>query len=196
MARPRSESLRRAILDGALELLEQRGYRRLTMEGIARQAGVSKQTIYRWWPSPAAVLMEALNELASALVPDTDHGSLERDLRSFIRRTVAGLKRGAAPLVAGLMAEAQFDEDFARAFREEFLARRREAMRALLERALDRGELAADANLDLLVEIGFGTIWYRVLGRHAPLSVRFADELTEALLALCKEGARAPASLN
>jgi AcrR family transcriptional regulator len=189
MPRPRSESVRRATLDAALALLEEDGYGRLTMEGIAKRAGVSKQTVYRWWPSPAGVLMEALNELATALVPDTDQGSLERDLRAFIRRTVSGLRRGAAPLVAGLMAEAQLDEDFARAFREGFLARRRGAMRALLERARDRGEVAADRDLDLLVEIGFGTIWYRVLSRHASLSRRFADELTEALLALCAKEA-------
>jgi AcrR family transcriptional regulator len=184
MPRPRSEAARRAILGAALELLEEEGYGRVTMEGIAKRAGVSKQTVYRWWPSPAAVLMEALNQLATVLVPDTDQGSLERDLRTFIRRTVSGLQRGAARLVASLMAEAQRDEDFAPAFREEFLARRRGAMRELLERARDRGEVAADADLDLLVEIGFGTIWYRVLGRHAPLSRRFADELTDALLAL------------
>jgi len=112
-------------------------------------------------------------------------GSLTLDLRRFLRRTVAGLREGAAPLVAGLMAEAQLDESFAVAFREQFLARRRQAMRALLERARDRGEVDADADLDVLVDIGFGTIWYRVLGQHAPLSRRLADQLTDALRALC-----------
>jgi AcrR family transcriptional regulator len=154
------------------------------MEGIAKRAAVSKQTVYRWWPSPAAVLMEALSERASALVPDRDLGSFERNLRSFIRRTVAGLQNGSAPLVASLMAEAQRDQQFAVAFRDQFLGRRRGAMRALFDQGLQRGEVASDANVDLLVEIAFGTVWYRVLGKQGPLSRRFADQLTDALLAL------------
>src|SRR5256714_15321374 len=75
--RPRSEAVRRAVLDSALELLEHEGYGRLTMAGIAQRAGASKQTLYRWWPSPAAVLIESLSERASALAPDRDRGLLE-----------------------------------------------------------------------------------------------------------------------
>jgi AcrR family transcriptional regulator len=162
-------------------MLETDGYGRLTMEGLAKRAAVSKQTIYRWWPSPAAVLMEALNEGGSALVPERDLGSFERNLRSFIRRTVAGQQ---ATLAASLMAEAQRNQQFGVAFRDQYLARRRGAMRALFEQGLQRGEVASDANVDLLVEIAFGTIWYRVLAKNGPLSRRFADKLTDALLAL------------
>lgn len=182
--RSRSEPARRAILDAALQILEADGYGRLTMEGIAKRAAVSKQTVYRWWSSPAAVLMEALNERAAALVPYRALGSLERDLRSFIRRTVAGLHGGIAPLVASLMAEAQHDQQFAATFRDQFLARRRAALHSVFEQAQGRGEIPPDTDVDLLVEIAFGTIWYRVLGKHAPLSKGFADQLTNALLAL------------
>jgi AcrR family transcriptional regulator len=180
------------VLDAALDLLRRHGYGQMTMEGLAKAAGVSKQTIYRWWPSPAAVLMEVLNEYAIAHVPVEDRGSLELELRDFVRNTVAGLHEGTAPIVAALMAKAQLDAGFATAFREQFLARRRQAMRTLLERGRERGEVAADADLDLLVDIGFGTIWYRVLSRHAPLSRRFADELTDTLLALCATGQPSP----
>jgi AcrR family transcriptional regulator len=167
-----------------VDLLEADGYARLTMEGLAKRAAVSKQTVYRWWSSPAAVLMEALNERSSKLVPDRDLGSFRRNLRSFIRRTVGGLQNDSTTLVASLMAEAQRDQQFAVAFREQFLARRRGALHALFDQGLHRGEVASDANVDLLVEIAFGTIWYRVLARHGPLSRRFADQLTDALLAL------------
>jgi AcrR family transcriptional regulator len=192
MPRPRSEPTRRAILDAALELIETDGYRRLTMEGIAKRASVSKQTVYRWWPSPAAVLMEALNERASTLVPDRDLGSFERNLRSFMRRTVAALHDGTAPLVATLMAEAQRDQEFAAAFRDQFLARRRAALHELFVQAEERGEVPPDADIDLLVEIAFGTVWYRVLSKHAPLTRRFADQLTDALLALSTRKQPAP----
>jgi AcrR family transcriptional regulator len=189
--RPRSEPTRRAILDAALQVIEVDGYGRLTMEGIAKRAAVSKQTVYRWWPSPAAVLMEALNERASTLVPSRDLGSFERNLRGFIRRTVAGLHDGSAPLVAGLMAEAQRDPQFAATFRDQFLARRRAALHALFEQALQREQIAPDTDIDLLVEIAFGTIWYRVLGKHGPLSRHFADQVTDALLALSQATAKA-----
>lgn len=106
-------------------------------------------------------------------------------MRAFVRRTVAGLSGRNANVVAGLMAEAQLDDAFANSFRTGFLARRREALRLLLERGRSRGELAADVDLDLLVDLAFGTIWYRLLAQHASLSRRFADQLTNALLALC-----------
>jgi AcrR family transcriptional regulator len=184
VARPRSEATRRAILGAALELIETDGYARLTMEGIAKRAEVSKQTIYRWWPSPAAVLMEALNERAQTLVPGRDLGSFEPNVRAFVRRTVAALHGGLAPLVAHLMAEAQRDPEFAATFGERFLARRRDALHALFIQARTRGEIGADIDSRLLVEIAFGTIWYRVLARHAPLNRRFADQLSDALLVL------------
>jgi AcrR family transcriptional regulator len=184
VARPRSEPIRRAILAAALELIEADGYGRLTMEGIAKRAQVSKQTIYRWWPSPPAVLMEALNERAQTLVPRRDLGSFEANLRSFIRRTVAALRNGLAPLVAHLMAEAQRDSDFAATFGEQFLARRRDALHALFIQGQTRGEIRPDTDSRLIVEIAFGTIWYRLLAKHAPLDRRFADQLTDALFTL------------
>jgi AcrR family transcriptional regulator len=184
VARPRSEPIRRAILAAALELIEADGYGRLTMEGIAKRAEVSKQTIYRWWPSPPAVLMEALNERAQTLVPRRDLGSFEPNLRSFIRRTVAALRNGLAPLVAHLMAEAQRDSEFAATFGEQFLARRRDALHALFIQAQTRGEIRPDTDSRLIVEIAFGTIWYRLLAKHAPLDRRFADQLTDALFTL------------
>jgi hypothetical protein len=128
--------------------------------------------------------MEAPNERSSALVPDGDLGSFERNLRSFIRRTVAGWDNAGATLAASLMAEAQRDEQFAVAFRDQFLAGRRGALRALIDDGVHRGEVARDANVDLLVEIAFGTIWYRILAKHQPLSRRFADQLADALLVL------------
>src|SRR5437764_10050904 len=110
--RPRSEEARRAILDGAVDLVEDLGYGQVTMEAIARRAGVSKQTVYRWWPTKAALVLEALNEGAAAIAPFPDTGSFEGDVRAFVRRSVAGA-RANSHLLAGLMAEAQLDPTFA-----------------------------------------------------------------------------------
>ena len=181
--RPRSESARRAILGAVTELIERDGYGRVTMESIARRAGVSKQTGYRWWPTKAAILLEALNEGAAAISPLRNTGSFETDLRTFLRSTVAGAGRNGR-LLAALMAEAQFDEDLAEAFRTGFLARRREILGELLDRGRGRGELAATADTDFLVELVFGTLWYRMLAQNRPLNRAFADRLTHSVLTL------------
>jgi AcrR family transcriptional regulator len=182
--RPRSESARRAILTAARQLVEREGYGRVTIEAIAARAGVSKQTIYRWWPNKAVLVLETLNEAAAAIAPAPDTGSLRADLRLFLRRTVEGAAGGNGRLLAALMAEAQLDETFGAAFRDEFLAARREVLRGLLARARSRGELARSTNIDFLVELVFATVWYRVLTHHAPLDRRFAERLCKTLLVL------------
>ena len=187
--RPRSESARRAILGATTELIERDGYGRVTMESIARHAGVSKQTVYRWWPTKAAILLEALNEGAAAISPLRDTGSFETDLRTFLRSTVAGGSRNGR-LLAALMAEAQFDEDLAEAFRTGFLARRRQVLGELLERGRNSGDLAATADTDFLVELVFATLWYRILAQNRPLNRVFADRLTRSVLTLCAVGSQ------
>ncbi len=182
--RPRSESAHRAILAATTRLIGRDGYGRVTIEAIARDAGVSKQTVYRWWPTKAAIVLEALNEGATALAPPTDTGSFNTDLRVFLRRTVAGAAGRNTRLLAALMAAAQLDDTFAESFRTGFLARRRQALRELLEHGRKRDELAASADLDFLVELAFAALWYRILSCHEPLNRRFADQLTDTLLAL------------
>jgi AcrR family transcriptional regulator len=186
--RPRSEAARSAILRAALEIVERSGYAALTMEGIARGAGVSKQTVYRWWPSRAAVVLEALNEGAAKLAPLPDSGDLAEDLRVFLRRSVLGARGRTAGLLVALMAEAQLDEGFASSFRNEFLARRRAVMLELLGHARARGEIDADADLELTAELFFGALWYRLLAASGPLDRGFADGMTDVLLALLGRG--------
>ncbi|MFL5895628.1 MAG: TetR/AcrR family transcriptional regulator [Thermoleophilaceae bacterium] len=183
--RPRNEEARRSILRAVVRLIETDGYGAVTMEGLARAAGVSKQTLYRWWSGKAEIVLEALNEGAAALAPAKHSGPMEADLRTFVRQSVAGAKANAG-LLAGLMAEAQVDDAFAPSFREEFLARRRAVLRDLLESARGRDELSDGTDIDFLAEIVFATLWYRLLGTHAPLDRRFADELTDAVLALAR----------
>lgn len=168
--RPRSESARRAVLRAAVQLLAARGYRALTMEGIAASAGVGKQTVYRWWPSKAAVVLTALAEHAEEDIPIPNTGDGRADLAQVLAATFAALRGADGPMLRVLMAEAQLDPAFAVAFRERLINRRRSALRALLARAQMCGELHPDADLDLLVDIAYGIMWYRLLLDHAPLS--------------------------
>jgi AcrR family transcriptional regulator len=168
--RPRSDAARRAIHEAALRLLATGGYRALTMERIAAAAGVGKQTVYRWWPSKAAVVLDALAAHADADIAVPDTGDGVKDLTRFLAATFRALRNGDAPIVRALMAEAQHDATFARNFWTELIAQRRDAMRTILSRAQARGELAADTDLDLLVDLAYGVMWYRLLLDNAPLT--------------------------
>lgn len=181
--RPQSEAARRAILDAAMRLLAADGYRALTMERIAAAAGVGKQTVYRWWPSKAAVVLTALAEHAEEEVRLPDAGDGREDVTRFLRGTFAALRGTAGPAVRALMAEAQLDPSFAAAFRERLIDRRRAGLRALLARARARGELAPHADLDLLMDLAYGVMWYRLLLEHAPPSAAAAAAIARSVFA-------------
>jgi len=191
--RPRSETARKAVLRAALRLVAAHGYRALTIEGIAAAAGVGKQTIYRWWPSKAAVVLTALAEYADADIPVPDSGDGCDNLARFLGATFAAMRAGYAPILRALMAEAQFDATFAVEFRERLIDRRRAAMRMLLARAQARGELAAAADLEVLLDFAFGAMWYRLLLEHAPLSSAAAKSIARAVFAAGSAESRAAA---
>ncbi|HEV3362397.1 MAG TPA: TetR/AcrR family transcriptional regulator [Pseudonocardiaceae bacterium] len=173
--RPRSAAARQAILDAAHAELQERGYAALTIEGIASRAGVGKQTIYRWWPSKADVVLDALLDLTSTRIIVPDKGSLAEDLVAFLRATFR--QRGQRPVLVGLMAQAILDPAFATQFRDRFLFSRREALRGILRRAVERGEVAGELDLELLIDVVYGVLWYRLLLDHAPISEAAGQQL-------------------
>jgi AcrR family transcriptional regulator len=115
--RPRDERARQAILAATRDLLLADGYGALTVEGIARRAGVGRQTVYRWWPTKADVALEAMNAQAELEIAATE-------LAGFLRETFTVAPR-YVPALSGLMAHAQLDPAFAARFQAEFLDRRR-----------------------------------------------------------------------
>src|SRR6202035_3257197 len=126
----------------ALELAADVGYGRLTIEGIAARAGVGKQTIYRWWPSKADVLLEAGAAKGGPYLPVTHHWSYRGDLRAFLEASYAlGNLPQLADVLRALMAEAQLDREFGERFRVSFLQRRRDALGVITSRARERGDL-------------------------------------------------------
>jgi AcrR family transcriptional regulator len=183
LGRPRSEATDAAILDAASALLEECGYSSMTVDEVAARAGVGKQTLYRRWPSKAAVVLDALSRQAAREVAVPDSGSLHEDVRALLRNAFAVLRMGRARVVASLMAEAQHDEAFAVAFRDIFVAPRRAVLAELLHRGIVRGELGADTDVGFMVDLVYGPMWYRLLNRHAPLDDAFADRLSDAVLA-------------
>lgn len=181
--RRRNEEARDAILAATLDMLRTEGLQNVTIDAIARAAGVGRQTIYRWWPSKGAMLAEAMGRRARAAVPPCDSGSFDADLTEFITASFRGLQDpGTARALRDLASAAQHDEHVAAALGE-FTAQRRSALRALLERGRDEGRLPASANLGTLVDLFYGFLWYRLLMGHAPLDASTARDLTAHLIA-------------
>lgn len=178
----RSERSYRAIIDATKELLDQQGYVATSVDQIARRAGVGKQTIYRWWPNKAAVVLEAHAEQAAERIPMPDTGELRGDLRAIAASFTHNLSDTTVGRVCvQLIGEAQVDEAFADAYREVFVTQRRASVRELLERGRRRGEVRDDVDTELALDLFFGPIWYRRLVRHAPLTRDFAHDLADAL---------------
>ncbi|WP_019631350.1 TetR/AcrR family transcriptional regulator [Actinomadura atramentaria] len=181
--RRRNEAARRAILDAAVALLGAADGTPVTIDTVAAAAGVGKQTIYRWWPSKGAVLLDALAERAAAEIVPPDTGDLAADLAAFVRATFETARRpGTLAALRGTMAEALRDAHAGELMRA-FAERRRAALRAVLDAARARGEIRADADLELAADQVFGVLWYRCLVGHAELDAASADRLAAAVAA-------------
>ena len=186
--RPRSAESRRAIIQSAMHILQNDGYAALNIEAIAARAGVSKQTIYRWWPSAAFIVLEALTAdmpPQETIAPDT--GSLKGDMQELVRSTVRALAQRRGPVFKALIAEAQADPRFAEAFRTSLMAAHREIVRAICGRAQLRGESAFDVDQDLVADVVYGPILYRLLNGHGELDETFAFGLVDVVVAALRQ---------
>jgi AcrR family transcriptional regulator len=182
--RRRSERSHHAIIAATQELLLERGYANVTIEGIAARAGVGKQTIYRWWPSRAALVLEAYLAGEEAVRPPTASRSARDDVRALLGWLIAVLAEPTGgPVVAGLISDLQHDADLAEGFRRDVVPARRQGMLAALERARARGEIREDADLELAVDALHGAVFYRLLLSGEPLDEAFADRLADQTLA-------------
>jgi AcrR family transcriptional regulator len=179
----RSEEARTAVLQAADDLLAERGFASVTIEGIAARAGVAKQTIYRWWDSKADILFEALAVDADEHFTPPDHGELGSDLRDHLRQLATFLTATDAGAVCQALAgQAQLDPAVAARFEAEFLARQRERDRAPFLRARRRGDLAPGADIDLAIDELVGPIYYRVLVTRQGVPPEFTDALVAGYL--------------
>ncbi|MFF9648842.1 TetR/AcrR family transcriptional regulator [Streptomyces sp. NPDC014622] len=203
----RSERSRRAIHDAALALVGEVGYRATTIEAIAARAGVGKQTIYRWWPSKAAVLLEAFVALGERSgrrgeghgeghgsdgsdeaggageqgFPDT--GDLAADLKTVMRATVDELTDPAfeAPTRA-LAAEGIVDPELGAAFVQKLLEPGLRLYEARLRAAQEAGRVRADADPRIALELLVGPLTHRWLLRTRPLTHAYVDAVVDHAL--------------
>ena len=181
--RPRSEACRCAILDAAADLLDELPYAKVTIESIAARAGVSKQTIYKWWKSRALLAMQAYAARQRRRNPEPHTGKVRTDLEAVVVQTCRLLRSGRyGETVAGFIAAAQSDAELAAEFRETYIGERRAIVTRILERGIRRKELRARLDVPLVIDLIYGPIWYRLLLRNAPLDDAFAIKVVDAVL--------------
>jgi AcrR family transcriptional regulator len=186
--RPRSEQSRQAILRSTLKFLQQRGgIPELSIEAVAEDANVSKATVYRWWPTKAALVVDAFSESADKELQFPDTGSLLNDISLQMHRLIRIFRSSRGKVVAALLAGGQSDPELIEAFQERFLWPRRKRAYKTLQRGIERGELPRNCDLDLILDALYGPIYMRFLIRHTELREEFADEICTLVLNGCNQ---------
>jgi AcrR family transcriptional regulator len=186
--RRRSDRARTAILTAAAEAVAELGYAKTSIEGIAARAGVGKQTIYRWWPSKGAVVLDAL----AADQPDAewpDSGDLATDLRVVLRATVAEFAdESTSATLRALMIDMQQDAALSDQVMTRMLGPQLAATKRRLESAQRAGQVALGIDLDLACELIFGPVYHRWVLRTHRFDQAYADELTELAVRALRAG--------
>jgi AcrR family transcriptional regulator len=182
--RPRSEQADRAILQAAAELLAERGLAGMSIEEVAARAGVGKTTIYRRWTSRGTLALDAFLAEFQGQQPLPDTGTLHDDLLAALRNWIRSVTAtSAGPVLASLIAEAQRDPVLAASWRERVVERLRDQHKIMLDRAVARGEIPAETDYEVALDLMFGAAYHRLLHGHQPLTDQFAEQVIRYLVA-------------
>ncbi|WP_079186346.1 TetR/AcrR family transcriptional regulator [Streptomyces sp. CB01580] len=181
------------MLRAADDLLVERGFAALTMEGIAQRAGVAKQTIYRWWKSKVEILLDTLSDDArEALEWRAGEDDPQGDLKNHLQRVADFFEEPAGQVMQALLGHAQLDEDTAASLRDGFLREQRErdvaGLRALLARGHDLN--VDDQTVDRLVDLLLGPLYYRVLVLGKPIDEELVDTTARLVVTLARDSTR------
>ena len=165
------------ILDAVYELLQERSVRDLTMEAVANRAGVGKPTLYKWWPTKAALVLAMFRERIAVALPPPSVGTAEEGIRDMASALIGPLNGQLGKVLSELIAEGQSEPAILRELFDKHIRGHHEANSADIERGKTSGELASDADPELIIDAVFGAIFYRLLFRTSPLTEEFSEKL-------------------
>ena len=182
--RPRDEEARNAILQASLSLVKEFGYRSLTIEKIAQRAGTGKTTIYRWWPSKAAVMAEAFRSYISPQIeyPSISAMSACESIRRQMQALAGAFQGPHGDLMRALWAESQFDSELSHALINTWTLPRRAMATEILKAGIASGELKSDIDVNVAIDALYGGLYYRFLIPYAPLSAKYARALADTVM--------------
>jgi AcrR family transcriptional regulator len=179
--RTRDEDAQRRILDAAFRLVGEQGPAQVRIDAIAQAAGVGKQTIYRWWPTKTAVVMDALVQQTMAETPFPDTGDARADLRTHLQSVVRVFRSPTGCVIRELVAEGQADPAVAEEFRSRFWQPRRDLSTACLRAGIARGQVRDDLPLETTLDAIYGVLWVRLLIGHRALDRRAVDQVLDVV---------------
>ena len=183
----RSEASRKAVLQATMELLNDTppgpvSLQKLSIEGIAKHAGVSKMTIYRWWPSKTAVVIDSFLDNHVAQTPIHDEGPAIDALRAHLASLARVYSGPEGRLIAQLIAECQHDPATLEEFKQRFWKGRADAAKLLIERAVAEGAVRDDIDPDVVAEMLYAPIYFRLLFQTGDLDEEATDAMVDAAL--------------
>jgi AcrR family transcriptional regulator len=182
--RPRDPGYDKTILDAALEILFEKGYAGLTIDGVAAKTGVGRPTIYRRWSSKPALVIAALAQ-SVGLDPTPDTGSLRDDLLAFQRQQVRLMDRPESRrITAGLVADLVTDPELAQTYFDDYIKPRRMTVWHALQRGIDRGELRSNADFTLIYDLLLGPLFMRSVVRGERLGPNLAEQTVDLVLSV------------
>jgi AcrR family transcriptional regulator len=179
--RPRQPGVEEAVHEATLGLLASRGFGEFTVDELAEHAGVSKTTIYRRWPTKAAVVAAALSSLYLDRVELPDTGSLSEDLVALLTESYRLMADGSGRVLERLVRESGQNPELVEVVRSILYARRR-FYATMLNRALTRRELPPEVDQELLLDLLLGPLWYRLLVSGAPIPPEAARSIVDLVL--------------
>jgi AcrR family transcriptional regulator len=190
--RRRSAHAHEAVLAAAADICGRCGYGSATIETIAAQAGVGKQTIYRWWPNKAALFIEVYGRLVPSGLVAEDTGSLTGDFEKLLRRLSSLYSETpAGSILSGLVAEAQANGELLGQLRDAYVAPRRSIVRQILQRAANRGEIPPSEHADFVGDLFSAAVWFQLLLGRRSMDAAFRQQLADALFVVASGGRRA-----
>jgi AcrR family transcriptional regulator len=180
----RTEQVRDKVLAAAGQLVLEGGLTAATMEAIAARAGVSKRTLYKYWPSRGAVALEGFMRSAATSWSLPENATVAESLEALVTAAVdLFTETPAGPLMRSLVADAQSQDEIALALRDQWLRPRRAVAADLIRKAIRDGEFRADLDVEVVLDLLFAPVYYRLLLGHENLDTQFAVTSVRHLVA-------------
>ena len=182
LGRPRDDKRDEAIQSAAIELMQEVGYERCTIEAIAARAHASKATIYRRWNNKQELILSAVTRHTFCSPPEIDSGNLRVDLIEMISEKIKNLKGPDGAIVSVLLTAAKNDPELGKLIPTSIRETQDDSVMHIIERGIKRGEISKDANIELLLEILPGIFTYRIFMTHQSVNRKFIEQLVDGIL--------------
>jgi AcrR family transcriptional regulator len=179
--RRRDPEVDEAILDAALELFRQDGFRGVTIEGVAARAGVGKASVYRRYTTREALVVDAARIRLRLIHDLVDTGDLRADLLALMEPLIDRLGGPQGPVLTAFMCERVREPELSAEWERSVVGHKREHIRALIRGAIERGELSADTDVELVAELPSAIIWHHALN-GLPVDRALADRILDHIL--------------